>query len=152
MNPIKEIKLIIFSYFSKLPRNRFHSLVWVTGEPEIGENVYIAAYSVLNCKGAKLIIGSGCDIASFVSINCADSHLQTIGTLKYINRSDIFIGKNVFIGSHSVIKGGAYISENCVVAAGTIVDQGFIPPFSLVFGNPMQIKEGYYLNRINSDD
>jgi acetyltransferase-like isoleucine patch superfamily enzyme len=152
MNPIKDITAAIFSYFSKFPRNSFHPLVWVTGEPEIGENVYIGANSVLNCKGAKLVIESGCDIASFVSINCADSHLQTIGATTHVNRSDIFIGKNVFIGSHSVIKGGAHISSNCVVAAGTIVDKGFIAPFSLVFGNPMQIKEGYYLNRIKSDD
>jgi acetyltransferase-like isoleucine patch superfamily enzyme len=152
MNLIEEMKLNIFSYFSKFPRNKFHPLVWVTGDPEIGDNVYIGANTVLNCKGAKLIIGSGSDIASFVSINCADSHLQTIGTISNVNRSDIFIGESVFIGSHSVVKGGAHISENCVVAAGTIVDKGFIPPFSLVFGNPMQVKEGYYLNRISNDD
>jgi acetyltransferase-like isoleucine patch superfamily enzyme len=152
MNPIEEIKLIIFSYFSKFPRNTFHPLVWVTGQPQIGDNVYIGANSILNAQGANLVIGSGCDIASFVTINCADSHLKTIGLAPQISRKDIFIGKSVFIGSHSVIKGGAHISENCVIAAGTIVDAGFIPPFSLVHGNPMQVKVGYYFNRINTDD
>ena len=44
----------------------------------------------------------------------------------------------------SVIKGGAHIGHHSVVAAGTIVDSGVIPPYSLIYGNPMKIKEGYY--------
>ena len=141
------IKSFIFSYYSTLPQNRFHPLVWVNGDPVVGENVYIGAYSVLNCKDARLTIGKNCDIASFVSINCADSHLKTIGSSKNISRRDIHIGDHVFIGSHTVIKGGATISNNCVIAAGTVVDSGVIPPFSLVFGNPMQVKQGYYLEK-----
>jgi hypothetical protein len=30
------------------------------------------------------------------------------------------------------------------VAAGTIVGPGVIPPYSLVAGNPMQVRPGYY--------
>ena len=52
--------------------------------------------------------------------------------------------KNVFIGSHSVIKGGAKIGHHSVIAAGTIVDGIKIPPYSLVHGNPAIVKDGYY--------
>lgn len=124
--------------------NRFHPLVWINGNPEIGENVCIGGMSEVNAKGAKVIIGDNCDIASFVAINCADSHRRCLGLESEICRRDIIIENNVFIGSHSVIKGGAKIGHHSVVASGTIVDGKEIPPYSLVSGNPMIIKAGYY--------
>ena len=54
------------------------------------------------------------------------------------------IGNKVFIGSHSVILGGSEIGDCSVVAAGTVVRAGNIPPFSLVIGNPAIVKAGYY--------
>lgn len=126
--------------------NKFHPLVWIIGEPEIEEGVYISGFSEINCKGAKLVIKTGCDIASFVSINCADSHKKTLGFQNYIERRDIYIGENVFIGTHSTIKGGAVIGHHSVIAAGTVVDGEIIPPYSLVSGNPMTIKPNYYIS------
>jgi acetyltransferase-like isoleucine patch superfamily enzyme len=70
----------------------------------------------------------------------------------YIERKSIIIENNVFIGSHSVVKGGAYIGHHSVIAAGTIVDGKKIPPYSLVSGNPMKIKKGYYRNLVKSHD
>ena len=129
-------------------KNQFHPLVWVVGEPEIGINVYVGGMSEINAKGARVRIGDNCDIASFVAINCADSHRKCIGHSEEVDRKDIFIENNVFIGSHSVIKGGVHIGHHSVVAAGTIVDGSTpIPPYSLVIGNPMQVKAGYYLNK-----
>ena len=61
---------------------------------------------------------------------------------------NINIGNNVFIGSHSAVLGGAEIGDNCVIAAGTIVRQQKIPPYSLVIGNPMIVKGGYYKNKL----
>lgn len=128
-------------------KNRFHPLVWIHGEPEIGENVYIGGMSEINASGARVVIGDNCDIASFVAINCADSHKKCIGLSDEVVRRDIVVETNVFIGSHCVVKGGAHIGHHSVVAAGTIVDPGEIPPYSLVFGNPMQVKAGYYLRK-----
>ena len=128
----------------QLPNNRFHPMVWINGHPEIAEGVFIGGFSVVNAKGAKVVIEKGCDIASFVSINCADSHKKAIGIELGILRKDIYIGENVFIGSHSVIKGGATIGHHSVVAAGTIVEGIEIPPYSLISGNPMKIKPHYY--------
>ena len=118
----------LFCDLTDFKKNPFHPLVWIIGEPEIGSNVNIGGLSEVNAKGAKLKIGNNCDIASFVTINCADSHLKCIGLSAEILRSDITIEDYVFIGSHSVIKGGAHIGHHSVVAAGTIVDAGYAPP------------------------
>ena len=129
----------------KLPENNFHPLVHILGNPEIGEDTYIGLYSEINANKSKIRIGKSCDIASFVAINCADSHKLTIGKEDQIERSDITIGDNVFIGSHSFIGGGVKIGHNSVVAAGTILIRGGdIPPYSLILGNPAIIKKEYY--------
>jgi acetyltransferase-like isoleucine patch superfamily enzyme len=127
--------------------NPFHLLVWILGEPKIGEGVYIGGMSEINARDANVTIGDYCDIASFVSINVADSHNKCIGLSDKVDRRDITLEHHVFVGSHSVIKGGAHIGHHSVVAAGTIVDGIKIPPYSLIFGNPMQIKAGYYKER-----
>jgi acetyltransferase-like isoleucine patch superfamily enzyme len=130
--------------------NQFHPLVWINGKPEFGQGVYIGGMSEINANGAKVIIGDNCDIASFVAINCADSHKKCIGLSDEVERKDIIIENNVFIGSHCVIKGGAFIGHHSVVAAGTIVEGVHIPPYSLIIGNPMKVKEAYYINELNA--
>ena len=137
----------LFNELTGFKENKFHPLVWINGEPEIGVNVYIGGFSEVNAKGAKVILGDNCDIASFVTINCADSHEMCLGLSDKIKRDDITLENNVFIGSHCVIKGGVHIGHHSVIAAGTIVNRCEIPPYSLVIGNPMQIKSGYYLNK-----
>ena len=129
----------------EVPENKFHPLVFILGEPEIGEDTYIGCLSEINANKANVFIGSNCDIASFVSINCADSHKLTLGVSDTISRKEIIIEDNVFIGSHSFIGGFTHIGHHSVVAAGTIlINQGTIPPYSLISGNPAVIKEGYY--------
>jgi len=134
----------LFSELINFKKNKFHPLVWINGDPIIGKNVYIGFFSEINAKGAKVIIGDNCDIASFVAINCADSHKKCLGIMDCEERKDIIIENNVFIGSHCVVKGGAIIGHHSVIAAGTIVDGVRIPPYSLLIGNPMIVKDGYY--------
>ncbi len=140
-----------FTKLTTFKKNKFHPLVWIVGNPEIGNKVYIGGFSEVNARNARIVIGDDCDIASFVTINSADSHKKCIGIMDEVERNDIFIGNNVFVGSHSVIKGGACIGHHSVVGAGTIVNAGIIPPYSLVIGNPMMVKVGYYLNLSQSD-
>ena len=134
----------LFEKLTNFQKNSFHPLVWILGNPIIGKNVYIGGMSEIQAKNSKIEIGDNCDIASFVSINTADSHKQTIELSDEVERKNIILENNVFVGSHSVIKGGAHIGHHSVVAAGTIVDGVTIPPYSLVTGNPMTVKPGYY--------
>lgn len=132
----------LFLSLIKNADNPFHPLVWINGSPEIGECTYIGGFSEINAKGAKLSIGKNCDIASFVAINVADSHRRCIGLKKENDCKDIFIGDNVFIGSHAVVLGGVVIGHHSVIAAGVVVQNVEIPPYSLVVSNC--IKPGYY--------
>jgi acetyltransferase-like isoleucine patch superfamily enzyme len=124
--------------------NPYHPLVWINGDPDIGAGTYIGGFSEVNAKGASVRIGSRCDIASFVAINVADSHRMCLGLSDCNTLRDIEIGDHVFVGSHSAILGGSVIGHHTVVAAGTVVRAAVIPPFSLVLGNPMVVKPGYY--------
>jgi acetyltransferase-like isoleucine patch superfamily enzyme len=145
INPtLKELKKW-FSDLTGFKENQFHPLAWILGDPTIGENVYIGGLSEVNATGTSVSIGDNCDIASFVSINAADSHKVCIGISEDVSRSPITLENNVFVGSHSVIKGGAHIGHHSVVAAGTVVGPGVVPPYSLIVGNPMVVKPGYYL-------
>lgn len=137
-----------FTRLTTFPENRFHPLVWINGSPIIGEGTFIGAMSEVNAKGGNVSIGCNCDIASFVSINVADSHKRCIGLSEDIQRRDIEIGDCVFIGSHSLIKGGARVGHHSVIAAGSIVEGVEIPPYSLIFGNPMQLRPGYYKEKL----
>ena len=129
----------------EIPKNDFHPLVYIYGKPQIGEGTYIGLYSEVNANKATVSIGKNCDIASFVSINCADSHKLTIGLSDEIQREDIIIEDSVFIGSHSFVGGFTHIGHHSVVAAGSIlINAGKIAPYSLISGNPAVIKEGYY--------
>jgi acetyltransferase-like isoleucine patch superfamily enzyme len=122
--------------------NPYHPLVWINGDPEIGSGTYIGGFSEINAKGASVIIGCDCDIASFVAINVADSHRRTIGLSEQNECRDIILGDCVFVGSHCALLGGAVIGHHSVIGAGSIVRPGIIPPFSLVMGG--EVKPGYY--------
>ncbi|MFH1890127.1 MAG: DapH/DapD/GlmU-related protein [Candidatus Kuenenbacteria bacterium] len=128
-----------------IPENRFHPMVFINGKPKIGKNVCIGFFSEVNAKNARVIIGDNCDIASFVAINCADSHKRCLDKSDYIERGDITLENNVFVGSHSFIGGNVSIGHHSVVAAGTIITKPLsIPPYSLAIGNPCIIKEGHF--------
>lgn len=140
-----------FIELTDIPSNRFHPLVWLGGSPEIGENVYIGGMSEVYAKGARVVIGDNCDIGSFVSINCSDSHKRCIGLQDEISKQDIIIENNVYIGTQSFVGGGAHIGHHSVIGAGTIVRKGEYPPYSLIVGNPAVVKPGYYASKILGD-
>jgi len=139
----KEFKKLLLKVMEN-QGNPFHPFVFINGKPKIGKNVCIGFFSEINAKGAEVKIGDNCDIASFVAINVADSHKRCLGLMNKIERKNIIIEDNVFIGSHCFIKNGAHIGHHSVVAAGTIVEGRKIPPYSLMIGNPMKVRNSYY--------
>ena len=126
---------------------RFHELVLINGDPEIGEGTKIGIFSEVYDKGGVVAIGQNCDIASFVAINCADSHSQVLGHSTSRVYRPIRIEDSVFVGPHTFIPGGAEIGHHCVIAAGTIVKPGVYPPYSLIWGNRCKVKRGHYAPR-----
>lgn len=57
-------------------------------------------------------------------------------------QADTRIGRNCFIGAHSIILPGITVGDGSIVAAGAVVNRD-VPPGSIVAGNPAKvIKEG----------
>lgn len=136
-----------FAAAAGIPENGFHPMVFLHGDPKIGDGVYIGLFSEVNANGTAVAIGDNCDIASFVSINGADSHLKCIGLKDEIDRQPIKLENNVFVGSHCVILGPTSIGHHSVVAAGSIVRGIDAPPYSLISGNPATVAPGHYGKR-----
>jgi acetyltransferase-like isoleucine patch superfamily enzyme len=133
-----------FGDLSGVPKNRFHPLVFINGDPNIGKNVYIGLFSEVNAKDTTVRIGDNCDIASFVSINAADSHLLCVELAAEVVRKPILLENNIFVGSHSVILGGSNIGHHSVIAAGSVLRGLTAPPYSFISGNPATAKLDQY--------
>lgn len=52
--------------------------------------------------------------------------------------SDTYIGRNCFIGAHSIILPGVRIGDSCIVATGSVVTRD-VAPNSIVAGNPARV-------------
>jgi len=124
----------------KKAEDRFHPLVLINGNPEIGGGTKIGIFSEVYDKGGIVKIGKHCDIASFVAINCADSHRCVIQEWNQpefggddIERLPIEIGDYVFIGTHSAVLGGCVIGHHSVIGSGVVLrKKTIIPPWSIV--------------------
>ncbi|CDT88170.1 Galactoside O-acetyltransferase [Vibrio coralliirubri] len=92
------------------------------GNLSIGDDVFFNNNSSVNCKH-KVTIDSGCLFGENVLIY---DHNHTISD-KHITLHDkydceeVTIGKNVWIGSGTIILKGVTIGDNSVVAAGSVV-------------------------------
>lgn len=57
-----------------------------------------------------------------------------------VNEKEIIIGNHVWIGCRATVLKGAALSDNCVVAAGSVVTKSFKETSALIAGNPAAIK------------
>lgn len=90
---------------------------------EIGKHNFIGSNSLLAAlEGTTISIGSNCMIASPCEIRTSDSHSLLDSDGQRINYAkDIIIGDHIWIGMGCLILKGAYIPEDCVVAAKSVV-------------------------------
>jgi acetyltransferase-like isoleucine patch superfamily enzyme len=85
-----------------------------------------------------------------IDVRTGDSHsIISQSSNERINYAkDIFIGDHVWIAAHSILLKGSSISENSVVATGSVVTQAFEKKGIIIGGNPAtQIKEGITWSR-----
>ncbi len=52
--------------------------------------------------------------------------------------TDTYIGKNCFIGAHSIIMPGIRIGDECIIGTGAVVTHD-VPAHSIVGGNPAKV-------------
>ena len=127
---------------------------------EIGNNVYIGGDAYIWGRGG-LVIEDNTIIGPRVTIHTVNHRYENATMLPYDNYSylkPVIIGKNVWIGDHTLICPGTKIGDGAVIAMGSVVS-GEIPRLAVVAGNPAKVikyrdaemyddlvkKEKYYL-------
>jgi acetyltransferase-like isoleucine patch superfamily enzyme len=131
-----------FETLHHLPANRFNPHAWILGDPEIGEDVWIGAFTVIDGSGG-LVIGDGCDISAGAQIYTHSTVERCVsGGRNPIRRTPTRIGRNVHVGASAVILMGVDIGDFSVVGAGAVVREGTIaPPHSVLVGVPARVIE-----------
>ena len=106
----------------------------------IGNNVGIGAFAYLG-GGGGLTIDDDCIIGQYLSCHPENHNYENTNMLirtQGVNRTGISIGKNCWIGSKVTILDGVAIGDNCIIAAGAVVNKS-MPPNSIIGGVPAKV-------------
>lgn len=126
-----------------LAPNRFNPHAWIVGDPVIGADVWIGAFTVIDGSGG-LTIGDGCDVSAGAQIYTHSTVERCVSDrARAIQRASTRIGRNVHIGANAVVLMGADIGDHSVIAAGAVVTEHTVaPPYSVLRGVPARVYEG----------
>ncbi|HEV2640967.1 MAG TPA: acyltransferase [Actinocrinis sp.] len=121
---------------SGLPDNPYNPHAWIIGEPVIGPDTWIGAFTVIDGSGG-LTIGAGCDIGCGAQIYTHSSIRRCVSGRAHeqVERSPVVLGDRVFVGPNAVIMMGVRIGDQAVVAAGAVVTRD-VPARTVVAGVP----------------
>ena len=106
----------------------------------LGHNVGIGDFAHLGGAGG-LTIGNDCIIGPYFSCHPENHHFsdaEKLIRLQGVSRKGINIGKNCWIGAKVTVLDGVMIGDNCVIAAGSVVNQN-IPSNSVAGGVPAKV-------------
>lgn len=96
----------------------------------IGDEVKINYYCIFACH-EKITIGAGTEFGPSVYLYDHDHDFKAGLKKSKFKKAPIVIGKNCWIGAHTVILRGTIIGDNCVIGAGSVI-RGICPSDSIV--------------------
>jgi acetyltransferase-like isoleucine patch superfamily enzyme len=110
----------------------------------IGQRTAINEFNNIRAGGGEIIIGSGCMISQYVSI-IATNHSIARGIWMQdqpwdTTKNRVWVGDDVWIGTHAIILPGVTIGTGSIIAAGAIVTSN-IPEYAVAAGAPASIKK-----------
>lgn len=109
----------------------------VLGNVKVGKNCWIGPFTILDGSGGELIIGDNCDISAGVQIYTHDTVNRTTKN-QNIEKENVTIGSNCYIGPNSIISKGVHIGNNVIIGANSFVNKS-IPSYSKAYGTPVKI-------------
>ena len=123
-----------------LPSNPYNPHAWIVGEPVIGDDVWIGAFTVIDGSGG-LTIGRGSDVSAGAQIYTHSTVARCLSERRVdTERRPVDIGEHVHIGAGAIILMGSSIGHHSVVGAGAVVREGTVaPPYSALVGVPARI-------------
>lgn len=116
----------------------------VTGDVSLGADVGVWFGCVLRGDDAPLVVGRRTNIQDLTMIHADTNIPNVIGEDCTIGHRAILHGASVgdrcLIGMGAILLGRSQIADECLVAAGAVVKEGFVaPPRSLLVGIPARI-------------
>lgn len=125
----KQSKLVLHNGVS-IRRNteidvRDHALIELGNHSFFNSNCLIVAHK-------KIVIGAGVEFGPGVMVFDHDHKYKNGLEKRGFESSEIIIGNNVWIGAGTIILRGSHISDNCVIAAGSVI-KGNYEPGSIIY-------------------
>lgn len=135
----------IFNRFEKAPylgygkNTSIYDTSVVLGDVEVGDNVWIGPYTLLDGFNAKLRIGNYVSIDSGVMIYTHDTtRMYVSGGIAPAEVGDVTIGNCTVLGTMSIVSCGVTIGNHCIIGAHSYVNTD-IPDCSIAAGIPAKI-------------
>ena len=121
-----------------------HPQANVTGNVEIGKNVYVGPGAVLRGDWGKIVVENGCNIQENCVIHMFPGTTVRISEGAHLGHGCTIhgatIGKNSLIGISAVVLDDAEIGNECIVGALTLVKSEMkVPNRKIIVGNPGKI-------------
>lgn len=121
-----------------------HPQAAVTGNVQIGKNVYIGPGAAIRGDWGGIIIEDGCNIQENCTIHMFPGVMVRLKEGAHIGHGAIIhggtIGRNVLVGMNTVIMDDCEIGNECIIGALCFIKaKSIIPRRSLVVGNPGKI-------------
>src|SRR4028119_943738 len=126
------------------PSSFIHPQAAVTGQVEIGKDVYIGPGAALRGDWGKIIIEDGCNVQENCTVHMFPGITVTLHAGAHIGHGAIIhgatVGRNSLIGMNAVLMDEVEVGEECIIGALAFVAAGTkLPRRSLVVGNPGKI-------------
>jgi acetyltransferase-like isoleucine patch superfamily enzyme len=110
-----------------------------TGLLTFGANVNFTAESAIDCQH-EISFGDDCLVSWENLFIDGDYHKIFDAEGKYSNPSQpIKIGNHVWFGCRCLILKGVTVADNCVVAAGSLLNGAYQTPRSIIAGSPAKV-------------
>ncbi len=143
----------IFNRFDKAPylkcgkNSSVYDTSVVMGDVEIGDNVWVGPYTLLEGANGRLKIGNYVSIDAGVMIYTHDTtKMYVSGGKAPTEKGDVTIGSYTVIGTMAMIGCSVSIGDHCVIGAHSYVNKD-IPEYSIAAGVPAEV-----IGRVEVDD